>query len=66
MDNKAKFKEFADQLFSAMNVDETQKILMQNVFENTIDNMSNNDVKELENKVEDFIKKKGENKSVFD
>ncbi len=68
MSTKHELKDFADKLFNSMNIDETQKAIFQNVFEGTIDNMTNNDVKNVESQIKEFVKKKNEEKipNVFD
>ena len=53
-------KNFADELFSSMNIDDTQKAIFQNLFEGTIDNMTNNDIKNMEVQIKQFVNKKSE------
>lgn len=64
--NKENFKKFAEDMINSMNIDEIQKTVMVNMFENTVDSMTNDNLKEIEEKVKEYVNKSEDDKNIFD
>lgn len=64
--NRNDFEKFAEKLIDTMDIPEEQKVIMQGVFDNTLGQLSDNNINELEGQVIEFVEEEKKKQSVFD
>ena len=64
--NKDDLSEFAQTLFDNLNIDETQKIVFQSMFQQALDGMTNADFENFEKQVKEFVNRPKAEPNVFD